>query len=256
MTRILHQELYKLFHRRLPWWILTLLLAFMIIIGVAMRSTYSNLLIMSCYASGDIIPLILVIVGSTIFSMEFENKTILGLLFRAPNRSVVYVAKFITLFIYAVFVQIVAIIFTILLSLIPLLKHPVFWTAIYQYHQPLWVNMLADSGVDLIVCTMIISLVCLTSCIINSNAWVIIVNAIIVFMGTDLSSQLMLAKVASAKVLRWNPLNMLNLTDQYYNYASYHPASLLSNNQLLWGTVCYIIIFTLCGHWVFVRKKW
>ena len=66
----LKQELYKLNHRKLPWIVITLMLFFMIIIGLAMGRTYSNLLVMTCYDSSTIIMLILVIVGSTIFSMD------------------------------------------------------------------------------------------------------------------------------------------------------------------------------------------
>ncbi|WP_457801442.1 hypothetical protein [Limosilactobacillus reuteri] len=47
---------------------------------------------------------------------------------------------------------------------------------------------------------------------------------------------------------------MLNLTSQYYNYATYHIASMLSNGQLLTGTICYTIIFTLAAYWCFQRK--
>lgn len=49
-------------------------------------------------------------------------------------------------------------------------------------------------------------------------------------------------------------VNMLNLTSQYYNYATYHIASMLSNGQLLTGTICYTIIFTLAAYWCFQRK--
>lgn len=255
MAKILRQELFKLTHRKLTWWILALLLLFMVFIGIAMRNDYSRLLMMTCYDSSDIIMLILVIVGSTIFSTEFQNKTILNLLYHAPNRTVVFIAKFLALFIYDVFLHLLAMLLTIIFSWTPLLKYPVSWLAIYQHHQPLWVNMIANAGVDLVTSTLIISLICLTSCLINSNAWVVVVNAIIIFMGSDFSSQLILAKIAPARILRWNPLNMLNLTSQYYNYASYHPASMLANNQLLCGSIIYIIIFTFCGYFVFASKR-
>lgn len=250
----LRQELYKLNHRKLPWLIIILMVALMIIIGLAMGRTYSNLLVMTCYDSSTIIMLLLVIVGSTIFSMEFQNKTIIPLVYRSRSRGRVFFAKFVTLFLYDVVLHVVAMIVTCLLNIVPIINNPVSWTAVYKYHQPLVINMLANAGVDLVTSSLIISLICLASCLINSNTVVIAINALIIFMGTDLSSSLLLAHVGPSRLIRWNPFNMLNLTTQYYNYATYHVTSMLSNGQLLLGTLSYTAIFTLLAYWCFQAK--
>lgn len=90
--------------------------------------------------------------------------------------------------------------------------------------------MLATTGIDIITSTLIISLLCLFSCLINSDAIVIAINAIIIFMGRGFSASLLNANLGIDQILKWNPLNMTNLTTQYYNYASYHPTSMLSNS--------------------------
>ncbi|MGN1272513.1 MAG: ABC transporter permease [Lactobacillus sp.] len=251
----LKQELYKLGHRKLPWWIISVMILLMIVLGLAMGKQYGKLLVMTCYDSSQIIMLILVVVGSTIFSMEFQNKTILTLMYHATNKGTVYLAKFVTIFIYDVFLHIIAMIVTIFFNTVPVVANLVSWTAIYKYNQPLFVNMLATTGVDIVTSTMIISLICLMSCIINSNTIVIMVNAIIIFMGSSLSSSLLNSNIGLEKIIRWNPFNMLNLTTQYYNYATYHLTSKLSNPELLVGTLCYIAIFTLLGYFIFKRKK-
>lgn len=251
----LKQELYKLDHRKLPWWIILLMLVLMVIMGLAMGRTYSNLLVMTCYDSSAIIMLILVIVGSTMFSMEFQHGTIISLMYRSSSRSAVFFAKFIALWIYNLILHIAAIILTVLLNIVPIFNDSVNWFAIYKYHQPLVVNMFATTGVDLISSTLIISLICLFSCLINSNTAVIAINALIVFMGTGLSSDLLLAHVRPSRIIRWNPFNMLNLTTQYYNYATYHVTSMLSNAQLLTGTICYTVIFLALAYWSFSKKK-
>lgn len=255
MNSLLRHELFKLCHRKLTWWIISLLFLFMLLMGIAMRNDYHDLLIMTCFNSSIVIMLILIIVGSTIFSMEFQNRTILSVIYHSDSRVEVFVAKFITLFIYNLFLHLVAIVFTIIFSLTPIMSKPVSWSSIYQYHQALWINMLTTTGIDIISSTLIISLICLTSCIINSNAWVIVVNGIIIFMGAGFSSNLLMAKVITSSVIRWNPFNMLNLTQQYYNYGSYYPVTLLSNNQLLLGTICYSILFIVCGYYAFKHKK-
>ena len=251
----LKQELYKLNHRKLPWVIIILMLFLMIVMGLAMGRTYSNLLVMTCYDSSAIIMLILVIVGSTMFSMEFQHGTIIPLIYRSSSRSAVFFAKFITLFLYDLILHIAAMILTVLLNIASIINAPVSWTTIYQYHQPLVVNMFMTAGVDMVTSTLIISLICLTSCLINSNTAVIAINALIIFMGTGLSSSLLLAHVGPSSIVRWNPFNMLNLTSQYYNYATYHITSMLSNAQLLTGTICYTVIFLLLAYWAFSHKK-
>lgn len=208
-----------------------------------------------CYDSSQIIMLILVIVGSTIFSMEFQNKTILTLMYRAPNKGTVYLAKFTTIFIYTIFLHIVAMCVTIFFNTVPIVANPVSWSTIYKYNQPLFANMLATTGVDIITSTLIISLICLMSCLINSNTIVIMLNAFIIFMGSSLSANLLNSNIGPARIIRWNSFNMLNLTTQYYNYATYHLTSKLSNLQLLMATLCYIAIFTLLGYFIFKRKR-
>lgn len=251
----LKQEFYKLSYRKLPWWIVIFMILFMIFMGLAMGRQYGNLLVMTCYNSSQIIMLILVIVGSTIFSMEFQNKTILTLLYHAQNKGTVYLAKFVTIFLYNVFLHVVAMIVTVFFNTVPLIAKLVPWTAIYKYNRPLFINMLSTTGVDIVTSTLIISLICLMSCIINSNTIVIMINAIIIFMGSSLSSNLLNYNIGPVNIIRWNPLNMLNLTTQYYNYATYHLTSHLSNSQLLIGTLSYIVVFTFLGYLIFRRKK-
>lgn len=251
----LKQELYKLGHRKLPWWIISVMILIMIILGLAMGKQYGKLLVMTCYDSSQIIMLILVVVGSTIFSMEFQNRTILPLMYHATNKGTAYLAKFITIFIYNVLLHIIAIVVTIFFNTVPVVANLVSWTDVYKYNQPLFVNMLATTGVDIITSTMIISLICLMSCIINSNTIVIMINAGIIFMGSNLSSNLLNSNIGPDQIIRWNPFNMLNLTTQYYNYATYHLTSKLSNPELLIGTLCYTMIFTLLGYLIFKQKK-
>ena len=211
----LHRELYKLSHRKLTWWMPVIMIGLMIIMGLAMGRDYSNLLVMTCYNSSDIIMLILVILGSTIFSTEFQNNTILALIYHSSSKLATFMAKYIALFIYNVALHLLAIIFTVLLNIIPLLN----------------------------------------SCLINSDAIVIAINAIIIFMGRGFSASLLNANLGIDQILKWNPLNMTNLTTQYYNYASYHPTSMLSNSQLFWGTCCYIVLISGLGCLAFRRKR-
>lgn len=254
MYNELKRELYKMKHQKLPWIIVILLIIYMIIMGIAMGRDYGKLLIMTCYNSSQIIMLILVLVGSTIFSTEFQNGTIRLLLYHSSNKISVYFAKLITIIIYDIFLHLIAIGITILFNSTSLINNPVSWDLIYKYHHTLFLNMIMTSGIDLVSSMLIISIVCLTSCLINSNTIVIVVNAAIIFMGSTLSANLLNASVNCKDIVRWNPFNMLNLTTQYYNYSTYHLTSMLSNVQLLWGSICYTMIFIIIGLIVFNKK--
>lgn len=69
----LHRELYKLSHRKLTWWMPVIMIGLMIIMGLAMGRDYSNLLVMTCYNSSDIIMLILVILDRLFFQQNFKT---------------------------------------------------------------------------------------------------------------------------------------------------------------------------------------
>ncbi len=253
LRRNLYQEFYKLGHRKITWWSPIILLLLMVITGYGIGYNEGKLLTVTNYNSPDWIILLLVVVGATTFSMEFQNNAILTLLTKSPNKAIVYLSKYLVLFCYDCFLHAIAILFTIGLRYAPLNSH-VSWSTIYLYHEPLWENMLKTVGVDLLTTMFIISLVFLLSCLINSNATVTIISLLIVFMGQFVSSSLLNYR-DWLPLIKWNPFNMINLTREYYNYVTYYATSQLSNAQLLTGTLCYTLLFVTLGYLIF-RKKY
>lgn len=254
MWTSLYQEFYKMNHKKVTWFAPIIMFFLMIFLGVAMGHSEERLLVMTCYGSSEWILLVLVIVGSTLFSMEFQNNAILTLLYKTPSKINVYFSKLTVLFTYNVLLHVLAMVFTVILQLTSLNDH-VSWLAIYQYKQPLIVNMFATTGIDLLTSILIISLIFLTSCLINVNSVVITLNIAIVFMGQNMSADLLNANSKLAPLVKWNPLNMCNLTTQYYNYPVYHDLSMLSNLQLIMGTLTYTVLFFLLGYLVFRKKR-
>ncbi|KRL66550.1 ABC transporter permease [Lentilactobacillus diolivorans] len=254
MSFSLYQEFYKLSHKKIPWIMPLLLLVLMVFMGLVYPSQYGNLMVMTSYNTSDWILIILVITSSTLFSMEFQNNTILTLVYKAPNKLYVYLSKLIVMFAYNVILHVLSMIFTALLILTPINK-PVSWMATYQYHQPLVVNMFATTGVDLITSLLIISLIFFMSCLINSNSLVITLNIAIIFMGSYASSDLLNNSSKLASLVKWNPLNMINLTTQYYSYAVTRGFTMLSNLQLLIGAAGYSLFFLVVGYLIFRKKR-
>ncbi|MFT8661499.1 ABC transporter permease, partial [Liquorilactobacillus ghanensis] len=167
MISNVYQELYKLAHKKIAWISPLILLILMIVTGYTIGFGEGRLLTMVSYDSPDWITLILVIVGATTFSMEFQNNAILTLLYKSPNKIYVYLSKHVMIFCYDILLHVLAILFTIGLRYTPMNAH-VAWSTIYRYQQPLWENMLKTSAIDLLTTMLIISLVFLLSCLINN----------------------------------------------------------------------------------------
>lgn len=253
MRLSLRQEFYKLRHRKIVWLAPIILLVLMVMTGYTIGYNETKLSMATSYDAPDWLILILVVVGATTFSMEFQNHAILTLLYKAPAKRDVYLAKYIVILGYNVFLHGVAILWTILLHQTPL-NRPVAWSTVYLYHQPLWENLLKTMAVDVVTTTLIISLIFLLSCLINNNAVVISVSLLVVFMGQFVSSNLLMAN-QGVWLLRWNPFNMTNLTREYYNYTTYYATSHLQNSQLLLGTLLYTGIFVVSGYLIFRKKR-
>ena len=253
MAYSIKQEFYKLIHRKITWISAILLLFLMILTGFAMAEDTKKLVLALTYDSSDFIMFILVIVGATSFSMEFQNNAILTLLYKSANKIEVYLSKYLAIFIYDIFLHVLAIFYTIVLRY-TIFRYNVDWNTIYLYHQPVWINMLATSAIDLISTMLIITIVFLLSCIINNNAIVITVSLLVTFMGQSISASLM-NKHMLIRVMKWNPFNMIDLTRQYANYSMYVLTTHLSNPQLLLGSLIYIIIFFIIGYLIFRKKR-
>lgn len=254
MKQSIKNELFKLTHQKVTWIAPILVLILMMITRAFTDNSEQRLLIMATYNSSEWILLALIIVGSTVLTMEYQNKTILLTIYKSPSRFQVFMSKLLVLSIYNLFLHILAIVFTLLLQLTPLKAH-VSWLVINKYSQSLVVNMLTTTLIDLAASTLIVSLIFLSSCLIKSNSIVITVNMAIVFMGQTASSQLLLTNAKLLNFVKWNPLNMYNLTAQYYNYAVYHDTSHLSNPELLIGTLIYTLIFFILGYYIFRKKR-
>ncbi|GLB47334.1 ABC transporter permease [Philodulcilactobacillus myokoensis] len=254
MSSDLYREFFKLLHRKVSWFAPLLVLFMMLAMGLSEGKSQPQLLIMTNFASSQVILLALVIVASSIFSMEFQNKAILNVLYRSPNKFQVFFSKLIVIFIYNVALHLITILVTVILSLTPLIDK-VSWTSVYQHHQSLLLNMFATVGIDLITSTFIISIIFMISCMINSNAVVVTVNMIIIFMGAYVSYNFLLQNNHNLSgILKWNPFNMVNLTQQYYNNAMASDTK-LSIEQLIIATFLYTILFLFAGYAIFRKKR-
>lgn len=248
-----HQEFYKLVHRKITW-IMPIFLLIIMIIASATFGSDGKFLFVSTYASGQFIPLVLVMVGSTFFSMEFQNNTILTLIYKSSNKIHVYLSKLLVLFTYNIAIHLFAVFISMIFGLSSLNGH-IHLMAIYMYHQNLLVNMAIATLLDIFMSTLVISFVFLISCIINSNSIVTLLGISLVIFGSLFSNMLLNKNINITKFIKWNPFNTLNLTPQYYNYTIYHDISHLSNFQITISTLLYTFIFIIIGYLIFRKKR-
>ncbi|MEB3365328.1 ABC transporter permease [Lactobacillus sp. R2/2] len=108
MIYSIKQELYKLVHRKITWISAIILFFLMLITGFVLADESKKLILTLTFDSSDFIMFILVIIGATCFSMEFQNNTILTLLYKSSNKIYVYLSKYIVLFLYNVFLHLLA----------------------------------------------------------------------------------------------------------------------------------------------------
>jgi ABC-2 type transport system permease protein len=255
MRYSLYQEYYKLIHKKITWFAPLIVLVLMGLSAIVFGTGGGRWTVMASYASSLIIELVLVIVGSSIFSMEFQNNAILTLLYKAPSKINVYLSKFIVIFVYDLFLHALAILFTFAIKATQVTGN-FSWFAIYKYHQSLLVNMLMTIGVQLIMTLLVIALIFVISCVINVSSVAMLVNFVVVFMGQNFSDDIMNNAGSHLTWLaRWNPFNMLHLMMQYANYSEYREITQLSNLQLSLGTLGYTAIFFGIGYLIFRRKR-
>lgn len=253
MTVSLYREFYKFCHKKVTWIAPSIVVVLMVLMGLSAGQSQPRLMVMTGFGSSEGILLTLIIVASSIFSMEFQNHAILTILYKAPGKWHVYLAKLIVTFGYNVALHLLALLVTFGLSWTPIIK-PVDWSAVYQHGQPLIINLIATTGVDVLTSSLIIGFIFLTSCLINSNAVVVTLNIAVVFMGAFISYNFLLQNQRLASVFRWNPFNMVNLTKQYYN-ASMVQSTYLNNVQLILGTIAYSFVLLIVGYLIFRKKR-
>ncbi|HFU5892607.1 TPA: ABC transporter permease, partial [Enterococcus faecium] len=101
---------------------------------------------------------------------------------------------------------------------------------------------------------LILSLVLMLACFINSSGAAISAG-IVFYFASSIVSGILTAVIAKWEWVKWNPISMLNLQNQLGNEKIMEPLTHLSTNQLLMGNVVYIVIFLVLGYVVFKKKN-
>ncbi|MGM0214733.1 ABC transporter permease [Enterococcus sp. AZ109] len=251
MKNAVKQELFKLTKQQI---ILkqTLILSFMII-SFACVTKFGNFdmlsadkLVLTCFNSSWLIVFFMVYLASQTFSMEFRFGTIKNLLQKNQQRRTIFFSKLITLVGYSIYLNAVAITVTICLSMILFPEVSFEQTDLLR---TLFTNLLGNfAGMWLFA-----SLSLMISLIVTNESLASMLGIVTYFLSSMLAGMQFMV-VDRFSWLRWNPLNMLNLSNQINNQGM-EKLTQLATNQLLIGNIVYILGFFLVACLVFNRKK-
>lgn len=245
------KELYKFEHQKtLLYGILILFL--LMIYGVITSKVDKKLLIFG-FGAVQWVPIILIAVGSAFFEMEYNNNTIVILLYKTTSKLKIYIFKFLVVFLYGILLTGLATIFTLLLKII-FVGNKYSWTSYLSGRGPLIRLLALNMTGTIIYAFFIVSLSFMLIMLTRINAVVIGTGLAMGFLGASISVALMKSFANLVSILKWNPLNMIFITQQLANN-SYAKVSNLSSFQIIEGNLLYGIIFATLGYILFRYRR-
>ncbi|MCV3740081.1 ABC transporter permease subunit [Lentilactobacillus hilgardii] len=256
MVTLVRQELFKLVHKKSTWATSIILLVIMTTFAVISRNhpnTFDPKGMFPDLFTGIIwIVLFMIAASSSIISMEFQYGTIKELLYRKYYRGEILVSKWITMFLYSVYFMLLAFVYSLILKLV-LFNGTFQLSENYGYKHSILATTIYTSLAQFVALWLILSLVLLLANLFKSSAAAISVGIIGYFAINVISSMLTII-IKKWTWLKWNPLNMMNYPGQVAS-PELHKLTLLSTNELLIGSLVYMVIFLGISYSVFKRRN-
>lgn len=256
MTLLLKQELFKLRKKKSTWILSLLLVGF--IFGVALLSKkYTEVvntptMVSQLFSGTPCILFIMIAAASTIIAMESQYGTLKNLLYRKYYRGEILISKWLTLLFYSLYLYFLAFVTTILVKII--LFPNVSFTQTLDTGQTLIEAMGTYLLGNYIGLWLILSLVLMLACFINSSAAAISVG-IVFYFASSLIAGILSAIIQKWEWVKWNPISMMNLQNQIGNESMMYEFTKLSTTELIIGNIVYIALFLGLGYIVFKKKN-
>ncbi|RMC39100.1 MULTISPECIES: ABC transporter permease [unclassified Lactobacillus] len=246
----LKEEFYKFYHQKVAMYGVITMLVLMVYSALTTNITKNTLAF--GFGSVEWIPIILIAVGSAFFAMEYSNNTIIMLIYKNSSKLKIYLAKLIVVFVYGFILTIGAILFTFILNWL-FVPGGFSWGAAFHAHtlrDALILNMFGE----VIYSVFIIGLSFMLTMLVKINAVVICIGLALAFFGASLSAGLMSSLPSLVKIIKWNPLNMIFISQQLTR-SSIILKSNLTNMQLIVTTLIYGILFAIIGYYLFKNRR-
>lgn len=250
MQKNLYHELYKFNHRHISFYGILVMLGLMLYTAVPSSNITKNI-IEQGFGAGQWAILVMIVITVDMIAVEYRNNTMSTLMYKSISKVFLYLSKFVTLMLYGCFLVFTGGIATFIIKLITV--HNKFdWNTIYHAHTLLTDLLLNLSGA-LIYILFIVALALLLTSIVKSDAAVIIICLVIVFLGADISNIVMQAFPQLKSILAWNPFNMVNIITQLSNN-NIGNITYLTNIQLVFANLVYSLLFLWMGCYFFKKR--
>ena len=250
MKTSLKEELFKFTRQKTPVYGLLTLLVLMSYSALTAPITPTQLIFE--FGAVQWVTIIMIAVSSAFLAMEYRQHTIILLVAKHPRRFQVYLAKLLVLWLYSLVLTGLATVFTVVLKTI-FVGHRYGWFHPVAHHQTLFALLSGNVLGTLLYTLFIVALSLLLITLVKSNAIVIGIGLALGFMGAGFSVAFMHTFAAQVALIRWNPLNMIFITQQLAN-PPYAAISHLGNGQVISGTLLYTVAFILVGYWLFKKR--
>ncbi|NWK84932.1 ABC transporter permease subunit [Staphylococcus sp. GSSP0090] len=256
MGTLINQELYKIFKKKSSIIIPIIIFLLMVVMAVLSNNHEDILKPESQFKQGftgfSWIFFLMIIQAATIITMEFHYGTIKNLLYRNYSRMSIILSKFIALFIYSLALFIVTTLISLVLKLIlfsdmDILKQSGDNLSLLQEH-------LLTALATYIGMWLILSLTLLISCLLKSPG-VSIAVGIVFYFASSVISGILFAAINQWEWLKWNPINMLNLSTQVLDNEVFKEMTKLELHELYIGNIVYILIFLALVIYAFKKKN-
>jgi ABC-2 type transport system permease protein len=252
MKNSLSEEYFKFKHQNIPLYSIVILLLLLIYTGVSTTKVSSKLIAMG-FGTIQWVPIIIIAVGSAFFAMEYNNNTILIMLYKSSNRFKIYMAKFGVMALFETVLVVIGTLFTFVLKMV-LTGNEYRWSAIFMGHSTLLTALLLNMFGTILYCLFMVALSFALIMWIKINAAVIGIGLAIGFMGSSISASLMEGAPGLIGITKWNPLNFIFICNQLSMPKFIH-YSHLTNGQLILGTVVYTLLFMFIGYRLFKKRR-
>lgn len=258
MLFLIKQELFKLYHKQGT--IYSILTLSILSCSVALVSkTYPTHFIpqelfASNYAMHPIIALIIISHAANTISSEYEYNSFKVISTQSYSRVSILLSKICTTFIYT------AVLYTVNISLTLLYKQSFFKNSFsFDVHTTdgkftLLQYWMLTNFANMMTLIMLVSLVFLVATLINKGSIAMCVG-VVGYVILNIISTMMFRIIKEVTILKWNPLNMLNLPQQISLPDSFGKMTLLTTPELVLGNIGYSIIFLMISLCLYSIKE-
>lgn len=256
MGQLIQQEIFKFRHQRMAWLAPVILVVLMG--GLAMTAHGASVsdqkfYISSAYGGFQWLTMLIIVIGASCVTMEFEYGTIKQLATQVNHRWTIFVGKYVLVLGYSVLGHGLVILVTLLLK--TSVGWGLHWQTIYLYHESLLANLVTNAGLDMYGGVMIIGLVFLLASCSHNNAAAIAIGMGVCFMGEGVSSLVLQSFKSLLPVMKWNPFNMFFLQEEYANPSYQQNVTHLTIQQLSVGSLVWALVFVGVGAVIFSRRR-